>query len=531
VFAIVAAFYLQRLIYLLTKSHFNAIAGSLLLCTGFTFWTHATEAEVYSLNLAFHLSATYYFLVAAKTKQIRWLYLACLIYAVSFGNHLLMITMLPSIIFLTWKEMPGIYRKPQVILMVSAFVLLGASQYYYIWHLSQSRSPWLEFIGYQPTFERFLGYITGRQFHGHFETPTLEPLKKFLRAERKDELNIIIMLLAPITTWLHWKSANPFQKRATSFLLLQMAALGCLCLLYAIPDINTYYLPLTACIIVLVCLPTATARYNVALSAILVASIVYGFVHNLTRVVNAANPFNDRVTTLRASLPPSATVYSSQGISIGHYGGFQGHSVWNHANLDLKKITFAMSSKDLKEIDDFYFLIEDYPSVENENAFEIKALQETYLLKDILHRGPIDRHARIITVYNPSKSIISALRKHFAQHDALNEITRHHSFAAIQQAGHPPTVKADRKKSSNLRINTDEVTIEAVSLANGSDIRWQRHNGYYTIDGEVTPLHCSGINIIDIALQNGQVANYYCLNEDQLNSESQPLRLFHAKRH
>jgi len=64
------------------------------------FWSQSIIAEVYTLN-AFFISIMILLLISwSETRDIRLLYLSLFIYGLSFGNHLTMILLFPSIIYL-----------------------------------------------------------------------------------------------------------------------------------------------------------------------------------------------------------------------------------------------------------------------------------------------------------------------------------------------------------------------------------------------------------------------------------------------
>ena len=149
----------------LTESEWAALGTALLLGVSRVFWSHAVIAEVYALN-AFYITATILaLLIWEREREDRYLYLACAVYALSFGNHLSMITLLPAFgLFVLWTDAKAA-AKPRSWLAIGLIVLAGASQYGFLWIRSHQGVAYSEMPA-NPTVRDFTWFITGGIFKG-----------------------------------------------------------------------------------------------------------------------------------------------------------------------------------------------------------------------------------------------------------------------------------------------------------------------------------------------------------------------------
>lgn len=117
----------------------------LMYALTYSFWRFSIIAEVYSLNILL-LIFVLDLLIHWRQSKANWaFYSACFLYAISFGNHLVMIAFLPSFTYLVWVTDRSVFRDPKKILIVSGFVLLGVSQYLYIvWRTNDPTTIFLE---------------------------------------------------------------------------------------------------------------------------------------------------------------------------------------------------------------------------------------------------------------------------------------------------------------------------------------------------------------------------------------------------
>ena len=161
-YTIAASIFVYKTIRLFQVSHWISASITLALCLGKTVWIQSVIAEVYSLNLLYTALVVFFFLKWNLQKKEWCFYLACFFYAISFGNHLIMITLLPGIVYLVWITDKKVFYNPKKILAVLGFILLGAGQYYYlIWRSLAPDSTYLELKA--TNFSELLYIITGAE--------------------------------------------------------------------------------------------------------------------------------------------------------------------------------------------------------------------------------------------------------------------------------------------------------------------------------------------------------------------------------
>jgi len=151
----------HSLIHLLTKDKAGSLLSTFLVGFSYVFWTQATEAEVYTLNIFYLLTVFYLFIQFYLTKNSKYYLAGCAVYALSFGNHLSMVTILPAVAFISILTDYKTVLKPKNLALVTLFVILGALQYAFIYYRAYHSDPHYMEIEPNPTFAQFLTYLTG----------------------------------------------------------------------------------------------------------------------------------------------------------------------------------------------------------------------------------------------------------------------------------------------------------------------------------------------------------------------------------
>ena len=82
-------------------------------------WAQAVVAEVYALNLALVSFTVRNFLRWRSTGRERHLLLACGLYAISFGNYLTVVCLLPAVVMLVLWHEPAVMIRPRVVAPVA----------------------------------------------------------------------------------------------------------------------------------------------------------------------------------------------------------------------------------------------------------------------------------------------------------------------------------------------------------------------------------------------------------------------------
>lgn len=225
---------------------FSALSA---MCFAFstTVWSQAVVAEVYALNAALVAWTSVLFIAWHKTESLKYFFAACLLYSLSFGNHLTVVCLLPAVVLLTLMTDLTLVFRPRVFLPVLLFILLGMSLYLYIFWRSQVGGVHLE---YRITdFAGFKDYISGGHYRDHmFSSTAWECLKEkgpeFLKTLWKEFHLLSLFGLLGLFA---------FKRRALGiFILCIMIGYSAFIMNYTIPDIAVYYIPIYLFIMILI---------------------------------------------------------------------------------------------------------------------------------------------------------------------------------------------------------------------------------------------------------------------------------------
>jgi hypothetical protein len=228
-------------------THNAAIALMAALAFGFshTFWSQAVIAEVYTLHTCFLSIVILFLILWAQERRRIYFYLACCFYAISFGNHLLMITVLPGFAVFVILTDYKILSSKKTIVWVSTFIVVGMLQYSYIFiRLYQGTT----FSEYSETFHHntityFFDFVMGKQFRAKMfafslENILTERIPLFFGLFRK---NVFIegIISGCIGIWVL------LRKQTTIAVLLLLIMIGNItyALNYDIEDIFVYFIP------------------------------------------------------------------------------------------------------------------------------------------------------------------------------------------------------------------------------------------------------------------------------------------------
>ncbi|MGM0583203.1 MAG: protein O-mannosyl-transferase family [Pseudomonadota bacterium] len=171
----------------LTRSLTFGLAATLFLGSAGLMAVQSTEAEVYPLALAFVLSSVLLLILFTQTRRRGFFIAACAVYAISFGNHLMMIMLIPLFLWVTATHRDIVLR-PRMIALVAVWILIGASQYLYLaWVAHDPATAYSEYLPLPPEPSELIGYISGTYFgdlygSGLASTQTSEELVITLRA-------------------------------------------------------------------------------------------------------------------------------------------------------------------------------------------------------------------------------------------------------------------------------------------------------------------------------------------------------------
>lgn len=239
-YSALALIILSRILQLLGAR--PSIAAVTVLIFGFTYtlWSQSVIAEVYTLCVLFVALTFWLFIRWSLFGNRRDFLLACAAYAVSFGNHLIVVTLLPAVVYLVWSTKKEYFWSPRIILSVLSLIALGAAQYgYLIWRYYAQETSYLEIL--VPDMRALWHFVTGGQFQPNF-------FGLGLRGVIFERLPLLMRFLwlefLPLTAVTILGYFVVEHRQIRNFLLL--AALGTFAfdLIYIVPDIFIYMLPL-----------------------------------------------------------------------------------------------------------------------------------------------------------------------------------------------------------------------------------------------------------------------------------------------
>ncbi|HEY7170627.1 MAG TPA: DUF2723 domain-containing protein [Vicinamibacterales bacterium] len=120
----------------LTGALAASIAAAAMFATSYTFWSQSVIAEVYALHICLVLGTMLALLAWERRPTLTRLMAFFALYAVSFGNHLSMVLLLPVYAAFLLIAAPGGWRtmvRPRVVIAALAIAAAGALQY--TWNL------------------------------------------------------------------------------------------------------------------------------------------------------------------------------------------------------------------------------------------------------------------------------------------------------------------------------------------------------------------------------------------------------------
>lgn len=127
-----------------------------------TFWSQSVIAEVYALNSCL-VAGVLFSLVRWRTSaDHRWFIGACSLYAISFGNHLTVVTLLPAVVYAAFAGDRSVLTDRKAMATVAAAILLGMALYAYPWWRTKAGSLYLEY--HVRDFSELVDYVTGERY-------------------------------------------------------------------------------------------------------------------------------------------------------------------------------------------------------------------------------------------------------------------------------------------------------------------------------------------------------------------------------
>lgn len=221
VFAALAAATVCLIVLRLTDDWVAGASAGLSFAFSRALWGQAVVAEVYTLN-AFLIGAVVLVLLTwHQTRRPALLYLGIGLYALSFGNHMTVVTLVPAVLYLLLVTDYRVLLSPKKVAALAGLVLLGALQYLYV-IIRAHQQPLLNELG-PFSWRGWLHWMTRSRFPGQFFG--------FGLRDQADRLRIYLELLEKqFFRWgyiLGWIGAwERLKADLTGFVFLALVALG-----------------------------------------------------------------------------------------------------------------------------------------------------------------------------------------------------------------------------------------------------------------------------------------------------------------
>jgi len=221
VFAALAAVMVYWIVMRLTDDRLAAASAALSFAFSRALWGQAVLAEVYTLN-AFLIGAVLLVLLAwHQTRRLGLLFLGIGLYALSFGNHMTVVTLLPAVLYIILVTDHRVLLDPKKVAAMAGLALLGASQYLYV-VIRAHQQPLLNELG-PFSWRGWVHWMVRNRFPGQFFGYTL--------GDQVDRMRIYLELLEKqFFRWgyiLGWIGAwERLKADLKSFAFLALAALG-----------------------------------------------------------------------------------------------------------------------------------------------------------------------------------------------------------------------------------------------------------------------------------------------------------------
>jgi Flp pilus assembly protein TadD len=216
-------------------------AAGLLVLAGRTLWSVATMAEVYALNAFFWGALLWAAVRLRRTGAPRELYLLALIAGLALSNHMTVVLFFPAVALIAW---PGRARARQLAasLPLAGAILLGGFSINLYIPLRAAGKP--AFNWNDPsTLGSTFAHLAAFQYRGNFLGEGAAGVKAALAQYCGSALANVTPAAAFAAAALVWLFLKRRRAVALALILYYGGYLG-YCLVYSIPDIYFYFIPL-----------------------------------------------------------------------------------------------------------------------------------------------------------------------------------------------------------------------------------------------------------------------------------------------
>jgi hypothetical protein len=219
--AALAAVVVYGIVKRLVDDWVAAASAALSFAFSRALWGQAVVAEVYALNALLIGAVVLILLAWHQTRKIGLLYLGIGLYALSFGNHMTVVTLIPAVVYWILVTDYRVLLSLKTVAILAGLMLLGALQYLYV-IIRAHQQPLLNELG-PFSWRGWIHWMTRNRFQGQFFGYTL--------SDQVDRLRIYLELLEKqFFRWgyiLGWIGAwERLKADLKSFVFLALVALG-----------------------------------------------------------------------------------------------------------------------------------------------------------------------------------------------------------------------------------------------------------------------------------------------------------------
>jgi hypothetical protein len=221
----------------------SALLATLIFSFTPTLWSQATSNEVYALNvLFFGLIMLLVLLWKRRWKEYRGdkiFYLLIFVYALSFGNHMSTLLLLPALIFIFISAYGKNLFQPKRLILIFVLFLLGLSIYFFL-PIRSSQNPVMDW-GNPQSWVTFKRQVTGWQYQVWMFAESTDTLVANLKSFIKLFFHQFPWYLLPLSL-LGMYRLFVHDRKILIFLLIFFLVNVFYGINYVIPDIDPYFL-------------------------------------------------------------------------------------------------------------------------------------------------------------------------------------------------------------------------------------------------------------------------------------------------
>ena len=168
VFALVAGGLIFAALRRLSGNQIAAALATWTLLLSHAVWTVSTEAEVYSLHLAYVGGVLWAGVRWRETRRRSWLLVLIGIAAFSFGNHPLSVVFLPAVLAVAVGVDRRVFMSVRILAAAAVFVALSLGQYLYLWWRSSVGAGFLDGMPRNASVWDVFNTMLGARFSNRF---------------------------------------------------------------------------------------------------------------------------------------------------------------------------------------------------------------------------------------------------------------------------------------------------------------------------------------------------------------------------